>query len=125
MPELLQQKSAAVDAEPSPSPQNKNASGATESLDPRVLSSVLVSVKLAQFQQEESTAKDPHTRLLELMHSAPVRAILDSALLHSQREGIAPHEALQQIIINLQEIDRLWNQVLLKEGLSHLASQYH
>lgn len=93
-------------------------------LDPRVLSSVLISVKLAQ-TQEENSAGDPHSRLLELMHSSPIRALLDSAVLFAQREGIAPQEGLQQMVLSLQEIDRLWNKVLIKEGLNRLSSQYH
>ncbi len=91
-------------------------------LDPRVLSSILVSVKLAA-QGDES--KDPHGRLLELMHSSPVRALLDSATLLAQREGVSPQDALQQIVTNLKEIDQLWSNVLLKEGLARLSSQFH
>lgn len=95
-----------------------------ESLDPRVLSSVLVNVKMAPASPEEA-GKDPHARLLELTHSSPVSALLDAAAVFAKRQGIAPNEALQQIITNLQEIDRLWSQVLLKEGLARLSSQYH
>src|SRR4051812_16231143 len=97
-----------------------------DTLDPRVLSSVLISLKLSQ--QEEGSApsrEDPHSRLLELMHSSPVKALLDTAALFAQREGLAPHEALQQILGALQEIDKLWNTVLMKEGLARLSSQYH
>ena len=95
-----------------------------ETLDPRVLSSVLVNVKMAGTSADEAT-KDPHARLLELTHSSPVGALLDAAAVFAKRQGIAPNEALQQIIMNLQEIDRLWSQVLLKEGLARLSSQYH
>jgi hypothetical protein len=96
-------------------------------LDPRVLSSVLISLKLAQTQDDASPSRgeDPHTRLLELMHSTPVKALLDTATLFAQRQGVAPHEALQQILGSLQEIDKLWNMVLMKEGLARLSSQYH
>ncbi|MGZ3693117.1 MAG: hypothetical protein ACXWQO_02780 [Bdellovibrionota bacterium] len=105
---------------------HENEQGAQEeTLDPRVLSSVLVNVKLAQTSQDESNPQDPHTRLLELTHSSPISALLDSAAIFAKRQNIAPHEALQQIIVNLQEIDKLWNQVLLKEGLARLSSQYH
>lgn len=98
----------------------------SETLDPRVLSSVLISLKMAQSNEEPLVGReDPHARLLELMHSTPVRALLDTATLFAQRQGIAPHDALQQILANLQEIDRLWNMVLMKEGLARLSSQYH
>jgi len=97
----------------------------SETLDPRVLSSVLISLKLSQTQEEAPTIDDPHSRLLELMHSAPVKALLDTAALYSRRQGIPPQEALQQVVSHMQEIDKLWNLVLMKEGLSRLSSQYH
>ena len=79
MIETLERKLTAV-----PSPEDeKNEARQEESLDPRVLSSVLVSVKLAQIQQEEGAPADPHSRLLELMHSRPVRALLDAACLYA------------------------------------------
>jgi hypothetical protein len=95
-----------------------------DSLDPRALSSVLISVKMIQ-SQEEPSYKDPHERLLELMHATPVRALLDSASILAGRQGIPAHEALKQVILHLQEIDKLWNQVLIKEGLARLSSQFH
>lgn len=95
-----------------------------EPLDPRVLSSVLVSVKMAQFQ-EESSHRDPQERLLELMHSPAVRALLDAAQAYGQRRGVTALEGLQEIVTNFQQIDQLWNQVLMKEGLARLSSQYH
>jgi hypothetical protein len=97
----------------------------SENLDPRVLSSVLISLKLSQTKEEVGVVEDPHSRLLELMHSAPVKALLDTAALHARRQGIPAHEALQQIVSHMQEIDKLWNLVLMKEGLSRLSSQYH
>ncbi len=102
--------------------------GSENSLDPRVLSSVMISLKLTQSQEEAMPAtvnEDPHSRLLELMHSDPVKALLDTAAVFAQRQGVAPHEALRSILGNLQEIDKLWNTVLMKEGLARLSSQYH
>lgn len=96
-----------------------------ETLDPRMLSSVLISLKMSQTEEPPAPVEDPHTRLLELMHSNPVKALLDTAALFAQRQGLPPHEALQQILGSLQEIDRLWNSVLMKEGLARLSSQYH
>jgi len=95
-----------------------------DTLDPRALSSVLISVKMIQ-SQEDSNQADPHTRLLELMHSREIKALLDAANLLGCRENIPAHEALQKVILNLQEIDKLWNQVLMKEGLERLSSQFH
>jgi hypothetical protein len=98
----------------------------SEILDPRVLSSVLISLKMARIQGDlTDSGADSQGRLLELMHSKPVRALLDTASLLSERQGMAPHEALQQIISTLQEIDALWEKELLKRGLDSLSSQYH
>lgn len=96
----------------------------SDSLDPRVLSSVLVSVKLAQFEAQPPEG-DPQERLLDLMHSPEMRALLDSAQLLAERQGMPAHEGLTQIVTTLQEIDKLWSQVLLKEGLAQLNSSYH
>lgn len=93
-------------------------------LDPRVLSSVLVSVKMAQFS-EQPLGSDPQENLLDLMHTPEIRALLDAAQAHAERQGIPAHEGLQQIVTTLQQIDRLWNHVLLKEGLARLNSGYH
>src|SRR3989338_1230184 len=100
MIEMLQRNVTDVEAD-----ESENCS----TLDPRVLSSVLISLKLAQSQEEPGPSnEDPHSRLLELMHSEPVKALLDTAALFAQRQGLAPHEALQQILRSLQEIDKLW-----------------
>jgi hypothetical protein len=122
MIETFQRTVMAVAPEEDAETEDSNAT-----LDPRVLSSVLISLKLAQSQEEQSPSRgeDPHSRLLELMHSTPVKALLDTATLFAQRQGMAPHEALQQILGSLQEIDKLWNMVLMKEGLARLSSQYH
>ncbi len=127
MIDFMQRKVAIVETEPeAEEPAQAQEKKSQIALDPRVLSSVLVSVKLAQFQDEGGNhSKDSHARLLELMHSSPMRALLDAAVLFAERQGLEPHEALQQMVMNLQEIDKLWNQVLLKEGLAHLSSQYH
>jgi hypothetical protein len=98
----------------------------SEFLDPRVLSSVLISIKMARVQGEApANDGDPQARLLELMHSGPVRALLDTAVVYAERQGLPPHEALQQLLLSLQEIDQLWNSVLMKKGLDSLSSQYH
>ena len=94
-----------------------------ENLDPRMLSSVLISTKV---QGEEFTnTKDPHARLLELMQSSPVKALLQATEIFAQRAGLTNQEALQQIILSFKEMDHLWGQILLSEGIAHLSSQYH
>jgi hypothetical protein len=85
----------------------------------------MISLKLQQSEENPVRVDDAHSRLLELMHSSPVKALLDTAALFAQRQSLAPHEALQQILGSLQEIDKLWNMVLMKEGLARLSSQYH
>jgi hypothetical protein len=114
--EMLQRKILSVPEE--------ETNSSEEVLDPRVLSSVLVSTKLNR-TFDESSNNDPHARLLELMHSAPIKVLLQSAQNFSSQSGIPAQEGLQQIIMNLQEIDALWSRVLLKEGLARLSSQYH
>lgn len=115
---MLQRNLNTVNAE-------NESSSSNEALDPRVLSSVMISVKMSQVSEEANLNQDPHARLLDLMHSDGVKALMDAALLLSQRQGIESHVALQQIVMSLKEIDELWTKVLLKEGLSHLSSQYH
>lgn len=94
-----------------------------EALDPRILSSVILSLKMAG--ETPVSAKDAHERLLEIMHSRPVKAILTAASLMSQEQSISAADCLQQIVVSFQEMNRLWDQVLLKEGLARLSSQYH
>ncbi len=115
--EMFQRKVVAISADET-APNNE------ETLDPRVLSSVLVSTKLNR-SIDEIHSNDPHARLLELMHSTPIKALLQAAQNFSNQTGVPAQEGLQQIIMNLQEIDSLWSKVLLKEGLAHLSSQYH
>jgi len=100
-----------------------NSSTSEQNLDPKVFSSILISLKMQQ--EEMPMPSDGHTRLLELMHSPPVRAILGASENLAKLEGISPQDALQQIILSFKEIDRLWNHVLMKEGLARLSSQYH
>ncbi|RYZ94870.1 MAG: hypothetical protein EOP11_25780, partial [Proteobacteria bacterium] len=58
---------------PKIAPSERPSSSSSESLDPRVLSSVLVSVKMAQFEAPPVTG-DTQARMLELMHSPEMRA---------------------------------------------------
>ena len=95
-----------------------------ETIDARVFSSVLVSTKIQQ-PEESWYTKDPHARLVELMKSAPINALLQASESLATKANITHQEALQQIIMSFKEVDYLWSQVLLKEGLAHLSSQYH
>ena len=108
-----------IDPQQSRASSREEADGAGESLDPRVLSSVLVSVKMAKPDPERAT-EDPQERLLRLMHSPEIRALLDAALLYARRDRLPPYEGLTRLVTSLQEIDRLWTDVLLKEGLARL-----
>ena len=93
-------------------------------LDPRVLSSVILSLKMPE-ENKSATSVDAHERLYELMHSPAVRSILEAACKHSKEQGIDAVESLHQIVGAFLEMNKLWDQVLLKEGLAHLSSQYH
>ncbi len=92
-------------------------------LDPRVLSSLIIASKV---QQEDPTqGRDPHERLAELMHSAPIAALLSAAENFAQNSGLSSEEGLRQIVSTFRDVDVLWGQVLVKEGLARLSSQYH
>ena len=100
--------------------EEKNAS-----LDPRVLSSVIVALKLEPMVEDNSGNRDPHEYLLELIHTPQVKALLDAAQIFSERQGTLPQEGLQQILGTLKELDSLWNKILIKEGVARLSSQFH
>jgi hypothetical protein len=94
-----------------------------KTLDPRVLSSVIIASKI---QQDDPTqGKDPHERLAELMHSGPINALLSAAESFAQSAGLSPEDGLRQIVSCFRDVDQLWSQVLIKEGLARLSSQYH
>ncbi len=113
----LQRTVTAVDVE-------KNAETKNESvLDSRMLSSVIVTSKL--HQEDPAQGMDPHERLLQLMQSTAVTTLLETAQKFAQREGLPVEESLRQIVTCFRDIDQLWNQVLVKEGVSKLTSQYH
>jgi hypothetical protein len=95
-------------------------------LDPRALSSVLVSLKMGPYSSEEGvSASDPQKKLLDCIHSPAIGALLDAAQRFAQERAIPSEEALRQIVLSLQEADRLWSQVLVREGMQRLSSQYH
>ena len=100
---------------------HEEEASAGESLDPRVLSSVLVSVKMAARQQPApAPGADPQERLLKLMHSPEIRALLDAGQIYVRRERIPAYEGLTRLVTTLQAIDQLWTDLLLKEGLARL-----
>ena len=101
----------------------KDSSEDLSELNSRMLSSVIISTKLNR--EDSAPGKDPHERLLEIMHSAPISALLDAARSLSQKESLSPEESLRQIVVSFRNIDLLWNQVLLQEGITRLSSQYH
>jgi len=101
----------------------ENASAST-SLDPREFASILVSAKI-NFESITPATENIHGRLVEIMNSAAVNAIMEASEDLANKTGITRHQALHQIILSFKELDHLWNQVLLKEGFARLSSQYH
>lgn len=97
---------------------------AADTVDPKVLSSVIISTKLVDPDEESSTI-DPHARLLELTHSESIKIILKAASEYAKNHSIPIEEALKQLVMHFREIDRLWDKVLLAEGLNRLSSQFH
>ena len=97
----------------------------TMQLDPRILSSIVVAVKVSDSQEKNKTVEEAQKELLRLTHSAPMTALLSAAETLAKNSGVTPQESLQQILVTLKDIDALWTQVLMKEGLARLSSQYH
>lgn len=95
-----------------------------ETLDPRVLSSLIVRLK-AERDPLPAGNRDSHARLAELMRSSSVASLLSAAGELAERQQVQPEAALRQILLDLKEMDELWNQVLLQEGVARLTSQYH
>ncbi|MCO5142377.1 MAG: hypothetical protein M9962_04720 [Oligoflexia bacterium] len=95
-----------------------------EPVDPKVLSSVIISTKLAE-PDEDALSMDPHARLLELTHSESIKLLLDTASVYSKNNSLSIEDSLKQLISNFREIDKLWDRVLLAEGLNRLSSQFH
>lgn len=93
-------------------------------LDPKILSSILVSTKIALEEAAESV-KDPHAELVRLMESPAIGALLQSAAIFAAQSGVSGSEALRQIVVSLKQLDQLWGNVLLREGLARLSSQFH
>lgn len=91
-------------------------------LDARVLSSLLIKLKV---ESAPAAPRDAHTRLAELTRSATIQSLLAAAGNLAAQQNIPAESALAQMIADLFELDRLWNQVLLKEGVARLTSQYH
>lgn len=94
-------------------------------LNAQSLSSILVGLKVHGFEQSNSFSADPHARLVELLQSPSVGVILKSAHDLAERQGMHAEDALKLLVTTLKELDQLWSQVLLKEGLSRLSTQFH
>jgi len=92
-------------------------------LDARMLSSLIIKLKVEQAATAAPT--DAHARLSELTRSASIKALLGAATTLANELGIPGESALRHIVSDVLELNNLWNQVLLKEGVARLTSQYH
>ncbi len=100
----------------------ESASQTQIALDARVLSSLLIKLKV---EDKNNSPQDAHARLAELTRSQSIGCLLKAAGDYSEQEKIPPETALRQIVADIFELDTLWNQVLLQEGVARLTSQYH
>lgn len=93
-------------------------------LNARALSSILVDLKVQKSEYRVSP-QDAHGRLLDLLQSPAVSALLRAANDLAKQQGIQPEEALKSMLQNLRELDDLWGTVLMREGLARLSTQFH
>ena len=59
------------------------------------------------------------------MQSPSVRKILKASLELSEEQGIDKKEAMNSILCSMQELKKVWNQILLKEGVESLISKQY
>ena len=81
----------------------------------RIFCSTLVQSKIKGTSREVLEA-----RLNDLMKSPELVAILQAARNLSQDLGTSEAEAMQGILNSLREVDEIWDQLLLSEGLDAL-----
>src|SRR4051812_21547990 len=91
-------------------------------LDARVLSSILIQLKV---EADVAPARDAHARLAELTRAASIQSLLTAATNLAEQQNLPEETALRQIVADIFELNSLWNQVLLEEGVARLTSQYH
>ena len=91
-------------------------------LDARILSSLLIKLKV---EETKPIPRDAHVRLAELTRSPSIQTLLSAASELAAEQNVPGETALRQIVSDILELDSLWNQVLLKEGVARLTSQYH
>jgi hypothetical protein len=94
------------------------------SLNAQSLSSILVSLKV-HAEESKTPSTDAHGRLVELLQSPSVKALLMAANSMSREQAMTPEDALRSIVVSIKEIDTLWSHVLMKEGLARLTTQLH
>lgn len=99
---------------------------ARQELQPKVLSSLMVSLKLQEKQGSLPYSRnEPQAKLMKLLQSPSVQAILEAAGIFSRNSGQSPEEALKQILTTLKDIDRTWEQILVTEGVARLSTPSH
>ena len=93
-------------------------------LDAQGLSSIIVALKFKQ-QNNQQNSDELHTRLLEALQSPGIKALLRAVEEAARAQGVGAEECLTGIVKSLQEVDQLWSQILMKEGLARLSTQFH
>lgn len=102
----------------------KNPESPQSSLTVQDLASVMVSTKIT-LQENPVVSADAHGDLVKLMDSPAINSFLAAANDYARAASLPPAEALSQIILQLKQMDMLWDQALLREGLARLSTQFH
>lgn len=104
---------------------NSNPAGETSVLNAQSLSSIIVSLKVNSDDSLMVKTNDAYGRLVEILQSPQVSILLRAAQELAKQQGLQPEEALRSTVKCLKDLDQLWSQVLLKEGLARLSTQFH
>ena len=107
-------KSSAVAAKTSP-PQNKIVVPSKESRDElaRVFNTAIVS-------SQAETKRDLNSELQQLTQSAPFKAILNAVRQLAAVQGITERQSAEVIIETFRNMDEVWGEYVLREGLDKI-----
>ena len=95
-----------------------NSDGLSVEHGERIFSSALVSCKLKSVGGAELEQK-----LVQLMKSPAIRAVLHAAQSYAFEHNLSEEAAMLAIISALKDLDSVWDQILLKEGLKSLSGK--
>ena len=86
----------------------------------QLLSEIIVSNKLKSSPSE----KELEERLDALMQSHPIKKILETSIELAEEQNIERKEAIIAILDSIKKLEKVWEQILLREGLENLTKPY-